>query len=123
MGNRIQGFLAGVALTGFLTVTTSAAIKRHERINTTYIRAADEIITERILLDRYEKNAAIPVNKRVFYQTRPLVWETCKDIWNDEIIKMTNRVYSINWYQWGLNIERKLHRLADKAGEVVAEKK
>lgn len=48
--------------------------------------------------------------------------ETSKDIWNDEIIKMVNWVYGINWYQWGVKLDRKVMGLTEKVVDAVTEK-
>lgn len=122
MGNRINGFLGGVLLTGFITVSTSAAIKRYEAINSAQIRHCDDIINNRILSDNYLRENATPINKRVFLTYRPSVWETCKDIWNEEIIKMINNVYSINWHKLGLEADRKLGKVAEKVWQGSTEK-
>ncbi|GEQ67468.1 hypothetical protein JCM33374_g1133 [Metschnikowia sp. JCM 33374] len=114
MGNRINGFLGGVLLTGFITVSTSAAIKRYEAINSAQIRHCDDIINNRILSDKYLQENSTPLNKRVFSTHRPSVWETCKDIWNAEIIKGINNVYSINWHKLGLEADRRLGKVAEK---------
>lgn len=65
----------------------------------------------------------LPVNKRVSATYRPSVWETSKDIWNEEIIKVANWLYSINWYQWGLEADRKINTLTDKVVQMAVEKK
>lgn len=114
MGNRIQGFLAGVVVAGFATLTTSAAIKRHEAVNRNYLHQCNNIINNKIL-SKEPPTEPLPLNRRVLGVHRPSVAETCKDIWNDEIIRMTNWVYLINWYQWGLDIDRKVNRLVDRA--------
>ncbi|OBA19482.1 hypothetical protein METBIDRAFT_214767 [Metschnikowia bicuspidata var. bicuspidata NRRL YB-4993] len=114
MGNRINGFLGGVALTGFITMSTSAAIKRSEAINSAQIRHCDEFINNRILTDTHFRENAAPINKRVFLTHRPSMWETCKDIWNEEIIKMVNNVYSINWHKLGLEADKRIGKMADK---------
>ena len=91
-------------------------------VNSKLLRDTQDIITTRILSDRNSEDELAPLNRRVLWSTRPSVWETCKDIWNEEIITAANWVYSINWYQFGLDIDRKLNKLTDKV-VLVAEKK
>lgn len=122
MGNRIQGFFAGAALTGFLATTTVGYMRSLNTVNSKLLRDTQDIITTRILSDRNSEDELAPLNRRVLWSTRPSVWETCKDIWNEEIITAANWVYSINWYQFGLDIDRKLNKLTDKV-VLVAEKK
>lgn len=123
MGNRIQGFLAGVALTSSIVLATAGRIQSSQATASTIIRDADSIINNRILTDRDAQLVPLPVNKRISTTYRPSVWETCKDIWNEEIITMANWVYSINWYQWGLEADRKLNKLTDKVVQMAVEKK
>ncbi|KAF8000947.1 altered inheritance of mitochondria protein 5 [Metschnikowia aff. pulcherrima] len=122
MGNRINGFLGGVVLTGFITVSTSAAIKRYEGINSAQIRHCDDFINNRILSDKYLRDHSEPANKRIFLTHRPSMMETCKDIWNEEIIKMINNIYSINWHKLGLEADKKLGKVAEKVMQGSSEK-
>lgn len=123
MGNRIQGFLAGVFVTGCVTAWTAGAINGNQVLISAQLQQCDNIIKNRILSDKDRNAVPAPVNKRVFATTRPSVWETCKDIWNDEIITVANWAYSINWYQWGLEADKKVNRLADKVAQLAVEKK
>lgn len=123
MGNRIQGFLAGAALTAGVVLATSGRIQASTLTASNLIRDTDSIINNRILTDRDAQLAPLPINKRVAGEHRPSVWETSKDIWNEEIIKAVNWVYSINWYQWGLDADRQLNRLTDKVVNLAVEKK
>ncbi|SGZ48723.1 CIC11C00000005345 [Sungouiella intermedia] len=123
MGNRIQGFLAGVALTSSIVLATSGRIQATLLTAAGIIRDTDSIINNRILTDRDSQLVPLPVNKRVSATYRPSVWETSKDIWNEEIIKVANWLYSINWYQWGLEADRKINTLTDKVVQMAVEKK
>lgn len=123
MGNRIQGFLAGVALTAGVVLATQGRIQASVVNASTIIRDTDNIINNRILTDRDAQLAPLPINRRVSTTYRPSVWETAKDIWNEEIITMVNWAYSINWYQWGLEADRKFNKLTDKVVQAVVDKK
>lgn len=123
MGNRVQGFFAGAVLTGFLATTTVGYMRSVNSVNSKILRECDGVINNRILTDKDAQTVPMPLNKRIVLTHRPSVWETSKDIWNEEIITMVNWVYSINWYQWGLDVDRKLNKLADKVVLVAAEKK
>lgn len=123
MGNRIQGFLAGVALTAGTVLATSGRIQASLITASNIIRDTDYIINNRILTDRDTQLAHLPVNKRVSTTLRPSFWETSKDIWNEEIITMVNWLYSINWYQWGLDADRKFNKLTDKVVRLAVDKK
>lgn len=122
MGNRIQGFLAGVVVTAGMALATSGRIKLAQMNASGLIRDTDYIINNRILTDRDAQLTPLPVNRRISTTYRPSVWETCKDIWNEEIICAANWVYSINWYQWGLEVDKRLNRMADKLVATVEKK-
>lgn len=123
MGNRIHGFLAGVALTGSLAITSASYIRGNLAFVSTNLRDLDNTINNRILSDRDIDSNPQPPNRRVAMSHRPSFAETGKDIWNEEIIKMVNWVYSINWYQWGLDADRKLNKLTDKVALLAVEEK
>lgn len=123
MGNRIQGFLAGVFITGSLTAATVGTIQGQQSVVSGLIRNCERIIQKRILSDEELREAQIPISKRVNVEQRPSVWETCKDIWNDEIIKGVNSVYAINWYQLGITTDKKINNLVEWAMLSVSDKK
>lgn len=123
MGNRIQGFLAGVFLTGALTAATVGTIQGQTTLASGLIRNCDRIIQKRILTDEELLEAQFPISKRVFMNQRPSFWETCKDIWNEEIIKGVNSVYSVNWYQLGITTDKKMNNLIEWAALAFKERK
>lgn len=124
MGGRIHGFLGGVLLTASLTYYTGQYIEKNQKFVSKQLRNADDVVNNRILSD-----SGIPkpvaVDTRVDLHTRNFA-ETSKDIWNEEIIKMVNWVYGINWYSWGIAADKKILDLTSKVAEnlvVVAEEK
>lgn len=123
MGNRIQGFLAGVFVTGCVTAYTAGLFKSNQALISQQLQSCDSVIKNRILSDKDRNAVPTPINRRILTTYRPSVWETCKDIWNDEIITVANWAYSINWYQWGLEADKKLNKLADKVVQAAVEKK
>lgn len=117
MGGRIHGFLGGVLLTASLTYYTGQYIEQNGKFVSKQLRHADFVVQERILSDRgvlrpQAVDAGVSLHTRAF-------GETAKDIWNDEIIKMVNWVYSINWYSWGVAADRQLADLTSKVAEAV----
>ncbi|CAH2353628.1 putative MICOS complex subunit MIC12 [[Candida] railenensis] len=118
MGGRIHGFLGGVLLTASLTYYTGQYIEKNSRFVSTQLQHANTVVTDRIL-----SNKGIPkpiaVDNNIDLRTRPF-GETAKDIWNDEIIKMVNWLYSINWYSWGVEADKKFQDLTNKVAESIA---
>lgn len=110
---RVLGFFAGLGLVSLGHTYALAYVKKSEPLVSLSLQHARARIEDRILSDRGLHAKVEPVNKRVEFTSRPSVRETCRDIWNDEIIKMVNWVYSINWYQWGLDADRGVNKLAD----------
>ncbi|KAK6453813.1 uncharacterized protein RJT20DRAFT_63529 [Scheffersomyces xylosifermentans] len=123
MGGRIHGFLGGVLLTSAFAYYTGEYIKKNEQFVSNQLRTTNHIINNRILTDTDLLKEAVPKSSHITVTQRPSFGETCKDIWNDEIITMVNWVYSINWYQFGLTVDKKLLELADKVASSVSEKK
>lgn len=123
MGNRIIGFLTGVGLTALLSIYTTSYIRNMKEFTAAQVRDVDYSIKTHILQRGEPVKPAPPINRRLDYTFRPSIWETATDIWNDEIITMVNWVYSINWYQVGLDADRKIVHLTDKVANSVREKK
>ncbi|ABN68247.1 predicted protein [Scheffersomyces stipitis CBS 6054] len=123
MGGRIHGFLGGVLLTSAFAYYTGEYIRKNEQFVSQQLRSANNIIQNKILTDRDLINESVPKSSHSISTQRVSVTETAKDIWNDEIIKMVNWVYSINWYQAGLTADRKVLEFADKLVASVSEKK
>lgn len=117
---RIHGFLGGVLLTSTFTYYTQQYINKNQQFISQHLRQSDYIINNRILSD---KDAELRKNyipdSHVNYQSRVSFAETCKDIWNEEIITMVNWLYSINWYKLGLDIDSKVGELTTKLSESV----
>ncbi|KAF3989620.1 hypothetical protein FT663_02713 [Candidozyma haemuli var. vulneris] len=121
MGGRIIGFLAGVTATGAVFSATKGLMQKMETFNHTNFTEMKDQIENRILTDKGIDKNPQPPNRRVTQLTRPSILETCKDYWNEEFIQGVNWVYSINWYQWGLDADRKLNKLTDKLTRKIAE--
>lgn len=121
MGGRIIGFLAGVTATGALFASTRGLMESMENFAHLNFTEMKDQIDNRILSDKGIDKNPQPPNRRVTQLTRPSFLETSKDFWNEEFIKGVNWVYSINWYQWGLEADRKLNRLTDKLTRSIAE--
>lgn len=121
MGGRIIGFLAGVTVSGIAWTIAEPLMTMPLIFVSSGLQEAKDQIDNRILSDKgIEKNPQ-PPNRRVTQLTRPSFLETCKDYWNEELIKGVNWVYSINWYQWGLDADRKLNKLTDKLTKSIAD--
>lgn len=64
----------------------------------------------------------MPVNK-LFEETRRVsILETSKDLWNEELIKAVNWVYSIDWYKFGVQTDQAIMDLTDKVASIVEKK-
>lgn len=120
---RIHGFLGGVLLTSSLAYSTSQYINKNQQFISQNLRQSGYIINNRILSDADAKlrENYVP-DSHVKYQSRVNFAETCKDIWNEEIITMVNWVYSLNWYKMGLDIDAKVNQWTDRIAESVAKK-
>ncbi|CCG24872.1 hypothetical protein CORT_0G01890 [Candida orthopsilosis Co 90-125] len=122
MGGRIHGFLGGVLLTSALTYYTGQMFHRNQQFISQHLQQSNNIINNRILTDSEYRNTAIPDN-HIVIEERPDFVETCKDIWNEEIIKMVNWIYGINWYKLGIKLDNEANKLTDKIAESLVNKK
>lgn len=121
MGGRVIGFLAGVTVTGAVYQASKGYMNTsRDFFHESFMDMKDQI-DNRIITDKGIDKNPQPPNRRVTQITRPSVLETCKDFWNEEFIRGVNWVYSINWYQWGLDADRKLNKLTDKLTRKLAE--
>ncbi|KAI5957127.1 hypothetical protein KGF54_000055 [Candida jiufengensis] len=122
MVGRIHGFLGGVLLTSTVVYYTGQMFEKNSKFISQHLKQSNNIIQNKILTDSFYKNQEIP-NNQITTLERPNFKETCKDIWNDEIIKMVNWVYSINWYKLGLKIDDEANKLTDVIAEQFINKK
>lgn len=120
---RIHGFLGGVLLTSAATYYTGEYMHKNLHFVLDQLRFSEHIINDRILSNKDEVQSSIPRSSHSQVTRRLGFGETSKDIWNDEIIKFANWVYSINWYQWGLDADHKILELANKVAHKAVEKK
>ncbi|RCK62992.1 hypothetical protein Cantr_10235 [Candida viswanathii] len=119
---RIHGFLGGVLLTSTLTYYTSQYINKNQQFISHHLRQSESIINDRILSDKdAELRRGYVPDSHVNYRSRVSFAETCKDIWNEEIITMVNWVYGINWYRMGLDLDKKILQLTGKLTENVVQ--
>ncbi|CAN3377073.1 hypothetical protein DIURU_002075 [Diutina rugosa] len=122
MGGRIHGFLGGVLLASSLTYYTGEYIKKNASIASRSLQMSDDIINKRMLSTHNEWDDVVPVTSKVEFIQRPFA-ESCKDIWNQEIITAVNWLYSINWYRLGEKADESLNKLTDKLAHSAYEKK
>lgn len=122
MGGRIHGFLGGVLLALLLTYYTGEYIKKNASIASRSLQMLDDIINKRMLSTHNEWDDVVPVTSKVEFIQRPFA-ESCKDIWNKEIITAVNWLYSINWYRLGEKADELLNKLTDKLAHLAYEKK
>ncbi|CAK9437490.1 uncharacterized protein LODBEIA_P18680 [Lodderomyces beijingensis] len=121
MGGRIHGFLAGVLLTSASTYYLGYTFRQNSEFVSKQLQQSNHIINNRILTDSDYRQTAIP-NNHITATLRPSWTETCKDIWNDEIITMVNWIYSINWYKLGIKVDEEASKLTDKIVEQLSKK-
>lgn len=122
MGGRIHGFLGGVLLALLLTYYTAVYIRKNQQFVSTLLQALDSLLNHRVLTKYDEWQHIQPVDAHVEYVLRPFS-ESCKDIWNGEMIKMVNWLYSINWYKLGEKADELLNKLTDSIAHQAFEKK
>ncbi|CUM64473.1 uncharacterized protein PRCAT00002077001 [Priceomyces carsonii] len=123
MGGGIYGLLGGILLASALTYQTGEYITKNQRFVSGQLRASNRIIKNRILSDKDILKENEPLDKSINVTSRVSVLETSKDIWNAEVIGMVNWLYSINWYQWGMYTDEKVHEWVDKVAHSISEKK
>ncbi|CAI5755883.1 unnamed protein product [Candida verbasci] len=115
MGGRIHGFLGGVLLTSTITYLTKQYIVKNSLFISDSLRSSNYTIQNKILSNKHYENLSIP-NKHTTDEIRSFN-ETCKDLWNEEIIKMVNWVYGINWYKIGMKIDEKTGEISSRLVE------
>ncbi|KAK6203006.1 uncharacterized protein RJT21DRAFT_119125 [Scheffersomyces amazonensis] len=123
MGGRIHGFLGGVLLTSAFAYYTGEYFKKNSTFISHQLQISDNVINNRILTNKDLLKELEPKSSHISTTDRVNFSETSKHIWNDEIITMVNWVYSINWYQWGLTVDKKFNQLLDKVAFSGVEKK
>ncbi|EGW33951.1 uncharacterized protein SPAPADRAFT_134514 [Spathaspora passalidarum NRRL Y-27907] len=106
MGGRIHGFLGGVLLTSVFTYYTTEYIHKNQQFISQQLRQSNRI-TQRIVNQEAIPQDNTPRDSRILTTNRNFK-ETCKDIWNEEIITAVNWIYSIDWYDLGLNLDKKV---------------
>lgn len=117
----IHGFLGGVLFTSSIAYFGAAYVRQSTQFVSSHFHRADRAIHNRILsnVDILRENE--PINSHSKYIERANLAETSKDIWNEEIIKMVNWVYSINWYKAGIQLDQKLAGLGSKIATLIRE--
>ncbi|GMM36408.1 hypothetical protein DASC09_037330 [Saccharomycopsis crataegensis] len=109
MSGRIHGFLGGVLLTSSLTYLTALEFRKNRDI------VSQSLITSKdIIENRHNRDTTyVPGTNSINYNDRSNIRESFADIWNSEIIKGVNWVYSINWLAAGEKVERGLRKLVE----------
>ena len=88
MGGLINGLLSGFLLTGSITYLTVLKFHNDQRI-------VSEALKDTTTLLKNHGKPVEPQSNVIFYKKR-LMKETIKDIWNYEIIKSVNWLYSLD---------------------------
>ncbi|CDK24284.1 unnamed protein product [Kuraishia capsulata CBS 1993] len=107
MGGRIHGFLGGVLLTASLTYLTALQIRKNRDIVCSSIREYESILESR-------NEPIIPKSDIINYTSRATTLETAKDIWNAELTKSVNWLYSIQWFEAGQKLLSNVESLSGK---------
>lgn len=118
MGGRIHGFLGGALFTSALVYYTGEYIKKDQQFISRQLRITDTVINEGIIKGKDLNKEGIKVIPRGEKQVHAGIAESTKDIWNEEIIKMVNWIYSINWYQITIQADKQINQLTDKLAGV-----
>ncbi|ODV85678.1 hypothetical protein CANARDRAFT_27781, partial [[Candida] arabinofermentans NRRL YB-2248] len=93
MAGRIHGFLGGVLLTGSIAYLTAVQLTTRQQIISHHLNESSRVIEERDIPTLHRSNVISYENKTVS--------ESVKDIWNHEVIKGTNWLYSLNFSKIG----------------------
>lgn len=120
MGGRIHGFLGGALLTSAFVYYTGEYIKKDQQFVSRQLRVSNTIVNEGIIEGKQLVKPVIPAEPRGTKQIHAGVWESAKDIWNEEVIYVVNRLYSINWYEFITGTGDQVNHLTDKAAEKLA---
>lgn len=120
MGGRIHGFLGGALFTLALVYYTGEYIKKDQQFVSRQLRISDTIINEGIIAGKDIHKDAIIIEPRGKKEVHFGVIESSKDIWNEEIIKMVNWVYAINWYSMFVKADEQYNKLTDKIANRMA---
>ncbi|ODQ83052.1 hypothetical protein BABINDRAFT_57276 [Babjeviella inositovora NRRL Y-12698] len=107
MGGRIHGFLGGVLLTASITYYNGYQFKQTQKLISQSLRESKTLIDER-------NKPVESASKSLEFSYRPSVWETVADIWNDEVIRGVNWVYSVNWAKLTTDVEDKISNAINK---------
>lgn len=122
MGGRIHGFLGGVLLTSVATYYTGEFVRSNKLFVSSQLQSSRDIIEHQIISHKHGHDKIMPVNK-LFEETRRVsILETSKDLWNEELIKAVNWVYSIDWYKFGVQTDQAIMDLTDKVASIVEKK-
>ncbi|OWB61028.1 hypothetical protein B5S29_g1912 [[Candida] boidinii] len=94
MAGRIHGFLGGVLMTSSLTYLTAYEFKSKQNTISKSLLESSNLIEHRNDPIEHKSNV-------VQFTTRDGINETVKDIWNEEVIRGVNWLYSINLTNYG----------------------
>lgn len=90
-------------LTSSLAYITATEIKYNKEVISSNLRNYKNIIEN-------GNEPTINLPNKVSYVDRSSIRETFADVWNFEIIKGVNWVYTIDWFAGGDKIEKKLRQ-------------
>ena len=88
MGGVINGFLSGFLESGSITYLTVLKFHNDQRI-------VSEALNDTTMLVKNHGKVVEPQSNVIFYKKR-MMKEAIKDIWNYEVIKSVNWLYSLN---------------------------
>lgn len=117
MPGRIHGFLGGVLFTASLVYYTGEYIKKDQQFISRQLQISNTVINDNIISGKSLEPINRPPPKMIQYNGG--FYESAKDIWNEEIFKMVNWLYSINWYELGVKTDEKVMKLTDKLADQV----
>lgn len=88
MAGRIHGLLAGALLTGSITYFTSKEFSNNQK-------KISNSLQDSVNLIENNQNEIITGSNKISYIDKDVI-ESTKDIWNFEVIKGVNWLYSLN---------------------------
>ncbi|KAG7877893.1 hypothetical protein KL905_001159 [Ogataea polymorpha] len=102
MAGRIHGFLGGVLLTGSIAYLTAREFRLNQAVISQSLRESSRIIEERDL--------PVPHQSNILESKEKTLTESIKDIWNHEVIKGVNYIYSLDYSGVGDSITKSIDR-------------
>lgn len=94
-----------------MTYLTALELRANQQVVSSSLQKYKSVIEDRNKPFEYTPNV-------IKYTDRSSIKETVADIWNSEIIKGVNWLYSINWLAAGEKFEKGIKKVSESSGNV-----